>query len=193
MTNHLHIPKMRGIVQYVVACLFVLAALLQGCESPADEVLPLESQAHANEPLNHKREDKKSLPHQELARLRAAVARYHNIENAIADGYDLDLTGYRNQMGHHYLKMALLDGNFELERPELLMYVQGPNERWRFVGVEYAVPIQDMNNIPPPPAGFSGNADVWAVNDEFDVWTLHVWVGLNNPHGIFAPHNPRLP
>lgn len=181
-----------GVFPQLLAGIFIFSTLLMGCETPGEEALPqpphlLENDGHA------RGSEWKNLPHKELAQLRAATARYHKIENALADGYDFDLTGYRSQMGHHYLKLSLLDGNFELDRPEVIMYVQEPKERWRFVGVEYAVPIQDMNNIPPPPAGFTGEADVWAVNHEFDVWTLHVWIGLNNPNGIFASHNPRLP
>lgn len=179
-------------INYVFATFLGFTALLMSCETPVDEVLPQEHQTHANVSTTQN-QDMKTLPHQELAKLRAAVARYHNIKHAIADGYDYDLTGYRSQMGHHYLKFSLLDQNFELERPELLMYIKQPNGHWRFVGVEYAVPILDMNNIPQPPEGFTGNADEWAVNFEFEVWTLHVWVGLNNPDGIFASHNPLLP
>ena len=177
---------------YVFGCMLISAAFLMSCETPADEVLPLDPQAHANVTTTQQ-EGKKDLPHQELAKLRAAVARYHNIKHAIEDGYTLEFTGYRHQMGFHYLKPSLLDDQFELERPEVLMYAPAPNGGLRFVGVEYATTIADMNNPPAAPEGFTGDADVWAINTEFNVWTLHVWVGLNNPNGIFAPHNPRLP
>lgn len=26
-----------------------------------------------------------------------------------------------------------------------------------------------------------------------DLWTLHAWVHLKNPEGVFAGHNPDLP
>ena len=177
---------------YLLICLLLSGTYMMSCESPADEVLPLESHMHANE-STAKKQNKQELPHQELAKLRHAVARYHNIKHAIADGYTLEFTGYRSHMGFHYLKPELLDGQFELERPEVLMYAPAPNGGLRFVGVEYATLIPDMNNPPAAPEGFTGSADVWAINTEFNVWTLHVWVGLNNPNGIFAPHNPRLP
>ena len=165
---------------------------MMSCETAADEVLPLEQQSHANITTAQK-QNKHDLPHQELAKLRKAVARYHNIKHALEDGYTLEFTGYRSHMGFHYLKPALLDDQFELERPEVLMYAPAPNGKLRFVGVEYATLIPNMNNPPAAPAGFTGDADVWAINTEFNVWTLHVWVGLHNPHGIFASHNPRLP
>lgn len=127
--------------------------------------MPLESQAPANvSAATHV--DTQTLPQHELARLRAVVARYHNIEHAIADGYTLEFTGYRSHMGFHYLKPALLDYTFELERPEVLMYAPAPNGGLRFVGVEYATTIEDMHNPPAAPEGFSGNADLWAINTE---------------------------
>lgn len=177
---------------YLVACLLGLGAVLTGCEIYGEEVLPLEINADAKVGAA-KKQDKMQLSHQELAKLRATVARYHNIKNALTDGYELEFTGYRSQMGFHYLKPPLLDDQFEPELPEVLIYVPAPNGGLRFVGVEYATLIPDMDNPPAAPEGFSGSADVWAINTEFEVWTLHVWVGLNNPNGIFAPQNPRLP
>lgn len=137
--------------------------------------------------------ENKDLPHQEIAKLRAAMVKYHDLENAQADGYNIPATDYVSKMGFHYLNLGLLDQEFELERPELLLYVPKPNGELKFVGVEYATPIEDLNNPPPPPEGFSGDADHWVINHEAGLWTLHVWVGLPNPDGIFAAQNPRLP
>ena len=39
-----------------------------------------------------------------------------------------------------------------------------------------------------PPEGFVGNEDQWAIIGSF--WTLHAWVGLENPNGVFTPINP---
>lgn len=130
---------------------------------------------------------------QELQQLRNAVSTYDAIENAINDGYDNEFTGYRTQMGFHYLNGSLLDDTFEAGKPEVLLYAPYDNDSLRFVAVEYAVPIADMENPPPAPEGFTGNEDVWEINTEFKVWTLHVWVGLDNPNGIFIPKNPVLP
>ena len=129
----------------------------------------------------------------EVERLKDAIAPLTNLDQAIGAGYDTDLTGYRTQMGHHYLKPELLDNTFELTKPEVLLFAPDANEVMQFVAVEYAVPIEDMDNPPPPPEGFTGDADVWEINTEFNVWTLHVWVGRENPHGIFAARNPTLP
>jgi hypothetical protein len=130
---------------------------------------------------------------QEVERLKTAVAPYHDINRAKEHGYDVDLTGYRTQMGHHYLKGSLLDEQFEVEKPEVLLYAPDGEGKLQLVGVEYATPITDMANPPPPPQGFTGDVDAWAINTEFNVWTLHVWIELGNPEGIFAPMNPKLP
>jgi len=130
---------------------------------------------------------------EEVEQLQTAVAPYHDINGAKEDGYDVDLTGYRTQMGHHYLKGSLLDEQFEVEKPEVLLYAPDGAGKLQLVGVEYATVIANMDNPPPPPEGFTGDADAWAINTEFNVWTLHVWIELDNPNGIFAPMNPRLP
>ncbi len=129
----------------------------------------------------------------EIIRLRKKMRQFHNFRVAIAQGYDTDVTGYVPQMGHHYLKGSLLDDDFELEKPELLMYAPDGMGGMKFVGVEYAVPIADINNPPEAPEGFTGDSDDWHINYEFNLWTLHVWVGLDNPNGIFEPLNPTLP
>ena len=137
-------------------------------------------------------DDKVELWQPEMEKLRAAITPYDFIEHAEHDGYDNEVTGYRTQMGFHYLNVGLLDDKFEVEKPELLLYAPDENNKLKFVAVEYAVPIEDLNNPPPAPEGFKGDDDVWEINTEFKLWTLHVWVKLENPDGIFAPHNPTL-
>lgn len=127
----------------------------------------------------------------ELARARRATAKYHDISEAIADGY-ADINVFMPQMGFHYLRSANLDANFDPERPELLVYAPDLCEsRMRLVAVEYAVPI----NLSPdaPPEGFTGDADMWHRNEQFGLGTLHAWIWYRNPDGVFAAYNPRVP
>ena len=155
---------------YFIMLLLVAASLLMNCDD----------------------DDKVELWQPEVERLRAAITPYDFIEHAKHDGYDNEVTGYRTQMGYHYLKASILDDKFEVEKPEILLYAPDDNNDLKFVAVEYAVPIADLNNPPPVPEGFKGDADVWEINTEFKLWTLHVWVKLENPNGIFASHNPSL-
>jgi hypothetical protein len=129
-----------------------------------------------------------SILQKELASVRAATAKYHDINQAIADGY-ADINLYVPHMGWHYLNSGLLDGTFDPEKPELLVYANSPSGGLQLVAVEYAVPLSLSQD---PPEGFTGDQDVWDVNTEFQLWTLHCWVWYNNPDGIFAEYNPRV-
>ena len=126
---------------------------------------------------------------QELARARAATAKYHSLAVAEADGYQFDHC--EEGEGCHWFNFAIYDGTFDPEFPEALNYVQKPNGEWRLVAVEYIV----IGSDPPPPApeGFTGDGDVWRFFTEgFTDWELTAWIWLNNPDGVFAWKNPRL-
>ena len=127
----------------------------------------------------------------ELARARGATAKYHDIAQAEADGY-VNINEYMSGEGFHYVNFALVDCNFDPEHPEALLYAPVPHEnRLRLVGVEYAMPLGCSNAAP---AGFSGDADVWREDTEgLGLWELNAWLWLNNPNGVFANTNPRVP
>ncbi len=120
---------------------------------------------------------------------RRATARYQRIENALADGY-ADIDVFIPGMGNHYLKADRLDDRFDPSRPELLVYWPAGHGRMRLVAVEYAVRLALSPD--QPPEGFTGSADVWDRNETFQLWTLHAWVWMDNPDGVFSPLNPRL-
>jgi hypothetical protein len=128
---------------------------------------------------------------QELREARRATARYHDIEQAIADGYE-NFGLYESGEGHHYVKFSLIDGTFDPAQPEMLLYSPVPGEgRLELAGVEYLIPT---SLSPDPPAGFTGNSDQWRNDMEgFGLWELNVWIWLHNPGGIFADRNPRVP
>ena len=119
------------------------------------------------------------------------MRRFHNFQVAQAQGWTEDLTGYVPNMGHHYVNMELLDGTFELLKPEALLYVPDGDGGWEFVGVEYLVPMDALEDPSTPPEGYIGDEDEWAIVGPF--WTLHAWVGLENPDGVFHPTNLDVP
>jgi hypothetical protein len=136
--------------------------------------------------------DTRLLPetYQELARAYAATAKYHDIEQALLDGYvqaSPDIPGE----GFHFVKPSLVDCKFEPEAPEVLHYAFVPKEnRLQLVGVEYVVPLA----CGAAPEGFTGDADEWEHEvGGPPVWSLNVWIWLHNPNGIFAPLNPLVP
>jgi hypothetical protein len=128
---------------------------------------------------------------QQLLRARRATARYKEIAQAEADGY-VNIDIYEEGEGLHYVNFSLVDGNFDPEHPEVLLYARLPHKNClELVAVEYAVPL---SLSPGPPSGFTGHHDVWRENSEgLGLWELNVWLWLPNSNGIFAFKNPRVP
>lgn len=124
-----------------------------------------------------------SLPLEELAEAKAAAGRYHDIRQAIADGYH-DTGIVLPNMGRHFINEDLLDTRFEANRPELLVY--SPDST-KLLAVEYAQPLTAT-----PPDGFEGDADQWIPFGGV-FWTLHAWVWKDNPDGVFNPTNSQVP
>ncbi len=122
----------------------------------------------------------------ELRQAKAASAKYQNIENALRDGYR-DIEVVVENMGHHFMKMDLVDGEFDFSKPELLVYNKDHSGKQQLVAVEYAVPLSA-----PRPDGFTGSGDVWDGNAGFSLWLLHAWVWEYNPMGVFNPTNPSV-
>jgi hypothetical protein len=145
--------------------------------------------------MNSDEEFKKSHKHLhwftvlELLQARWATAKYRSIQRAKDEGYaDIDVRV--ENMGHHYMKLALVDGKFDIDKPEILVYNKNANGTFTLVAVEYAVPIELTPN--KAPRGFTGNADVWDRNTTFGLWLLHAWVWYKNPEGVFNPTNPNV-
>jgi hypothetical protein len=122
----------------------------------------------------------------ELQQARFATAKYKNIENAIADGYQ-DIHVDMENMGHHFMKASLVDDQFDISHPEILVYNKDERGIQQLVAVEYAVPLQYSQ-----PEGFTGSGDVWDGNTGFGLWLLHAWVWDYNPDGVFKPMNPTV-
>lgn len=127
----------------------------------------------------------------EVDQVRAATAKYADINVATDEGF-FDASGFVPNMGHHYVLPPRMDGTFELEKPEIILYAPDNNGDMEFVAVEYAVPIEDLDNPGLPPEGFTGDQDEWEINPHLSQWQLHVWLVKENPDGIFAPTNPEI-
>jgi hypothetical protein len=122
----------------------------------------------------------------QLAQVRAATARYHDVEVAIADGFAPPpdghcVSGPDGAMGYHYVNGTRI-GQLDPTRPQALLYVPEADGRLRLVGVEYLHP---------------GGGELFG--ETFADWSplgdataLHVWLWQANPSGMFAPYNPNL-
>lgn len=147
-----------------------------------------------------------------LAQIRRATARYHRVEQALADGwgappepeapapispcvddsFPVDLGADLGGMGHHYINLKLMDGELDPLTPEILLYEPTKNGRFRLVGVEYVVPF----GVEPREAD-GGTApellgQTFHPSEGAGGWALHVWTWKNNPAGLFADFNPNV-
>lgn len=131
----------------------------------------------------------------DLARVRAATARFHDVATAQAAGYVPGSpceTSPAGGMGVHYVNPELMaDPALDPGRPEILLYDTRPDGELRLVGVEWWVP--DMGQERPEILGvpfdgpMAGHAPGMPVH-----YDLHVWVWRNNPEGMTAQWNPNV-
>lgn len=127
----------------------------------------------------------------EINQAKEATSKYLDVTVATNEGF-FDASGFVPNMGHHYILPQRIDDTFDVESPEILLYVPDSSGKMQFVAIEYAVPVEDIENPGNPPEGFSGNQDEWHLNTDLKQWQLHVWIIKDNPDGIFAPHNPTI-
>lgn len=128
----------------------------------------------------------------ELAQLESITRYFDTAPEALAQGFDSTGTVYVTGMGHHWPNVSRIDGVFNSNEPEFVLYKQNAAGVWEFVAVEYAV-VPDPTDPTRAPEGFFGDQDAWAFNTAQGVWTLHCWIELDNSDGIFAPMNPLIP
>ncbi len=132
----------------------------------------------------------------EIAQLRRLVAPFHDFDAAVAAGWFAQITPCLEApglgaMGFHYGNLAFIGdaGTVELLQPELLLYEPRKNGKLRFVGVEYIVLFADHPATEAPPT---------LLGQEFEqvpdagLWGLHIYVGRQNPSGIFSAWNPKV-
>ncbi len=133
-----------------------------------------------------------------LADLRAATAKYHNIEVAIADGYEQGspcVSSEDGGMGYHFVNFDNVDGTFDPTMPEALLYEEHKNGQMKLVGVEFIIVKVpwDLENDMIPYFGMQVFDEAFApIPLPFDNYQLHAWIWKNNPSGIFAKYNPNV-
>ncbi len=138
----------------------------------------------------------------ELAAVRAATARFHSLDAALARGYGefyvcTDETG-RGAMGQHYVNGALVgDAVLDATRPEALMFEPKPGGGSRLVGVEWVVFEAAWRE-----AGHTGTPSLFGRSlqrvgepNRYGIpafYQLHAWIWKPNPAGTFEDWNPRV-
>ena len=143
----------------------------------------------------------------DLAAVRAATAKFHNVHAAIAAGYEL---GYVNgagvqiitgciahptagAMGYHYFNKQLIDDNaVDVLQPEGLVYRPGPDGKLQLAAVEYVVPgaLSNPPGVSVAPTVFGREMVILVPAVGF--YTLHAWIWSHNPAGMFAHWSPEV-
>jgi hypothetical protein len=139
----------------------------------------------------------------DLAQVRQATAKYHNVNVALADGFIETphcVASPEGGMGIHFIHPArLMDPAENILEPEILLYVK-TDEGMKLAGVEYfygigAPDTPVPNPAPPAPILFGRPFDGPMPHHEPGQpphYDLHVWVWQANPSGMFAPFNPNV-
>lgn len=140
-----------------------------------------------------------TLPPDVLAQLDAltlSVLPFFNYDVAVSAGWDTILgecvESPMGGMGYHVHNMdQLMNGHLNLLRPEVLLFAPTEDGSMQFHGVEYIIPA-DLWNEPFAPE-FLGQELHFNPNvPPNGIWALHVWVGSENPDGVFADFNPNV-
>ena len=125
----------------------------------------------------------------QLAQVRAATAKHHDSEEAILDGY-VPLGGCVSlptgpAMGIHYVNLQKVDGEININEPEILVYAPEIDGGLRLVAVEYMIPKVLVTELPELYGRHFHEGPM-------DTWTLHAWVWRNNPAGMFEDFNSKV-
>jgi hypothetical protein len=146
-----------------------------------------------------------SITAKELAAVRQATVKYHDVSVAEADGFvavshcTLNADGTAG-MGIHYGNIArLMDPAINLLEPELLLY-EPSGDGLKLVAVEYMFAIGPPDspipaNPPPAPELLGRVFDGPMLGHEPGMpphYDFHVWLWKANPNGIFTPFNPNV-
>jgi hypothetical protein len=154
----------------------------------------------------------------ELRRAQQVAARFPTAADALAAGYR-KITNYYPGIAAHYIHEDYVDGEFELTRPEMLLY-DGDGRRAGMVGLSY---LLQKEGDEEPTAGFTGPNDHYhrhvglcfrngvvvagsnSTEEEcaraggrkgfgFNGWMSHVWIvpGCESDWGVFSGANPTL-
>jgi len=154
----------------------------------------------------------------ELRQARKVSERYATGAAAKADGYR-PITPYLPGIAAHYMKFSIVDGTFDIDNPEMLLF-DGSGDDAKIVGLSYFI---RQPGEAEPTQGFVGDNDHYhrhfglcvgaggvigdsATSEEeckamggrksggSSGWMSHAWIvpGCESPWGVFSGENPVL-
>jgi alpha-tubulin suppressor-like RCC1 family protein len=127
----------------------------------------------------------------QLDTLRSRVEPFADFELARAEGWRTRATSCLETpaggLGYHYANRSLIEDDLlRAEEPEALLYEPREDGSLRLVGVAFVVPFMFADQ---PPRIFDQEL---IAQEVAGVWALHVWIGPENPDGLFAPAHPGV-
>jgi hypothetical protein len=157
----------------------------------------------------------------QLAKVRQATARFHDVDAAIAAGYAVWSpdpfapnatcpTSGEGNMGYHLVNVGLRGGAanpaggdavIDPLRPEMLLYEKRADGKLHLVGVEYLVftaaweRVNGAGAAPPTVFGEPLPASLHTFPGNANPiphYELHAWIWASNPLGMFYPWNPTV-
>ena len=154
----------------------------------------------------------------ELTTARSVALSYPTAADATAAGW-VRVTPYVPGIAAHYMNFGYVDGTFEVDKPEMILY-DGSGPDARVIGLSYYVLHESESE---PSQGFTGNNDHYhrhvglcvsgagVIGDTTTTeeesaalggrkqeggagWMSHAWVvpGCESPWGVFSAANPLL-
>jgi hypothetical protein len=141
---------------------------------------------------------------QDLAAVRRATDKYHDVNVALADGFIRTPQCVQEEglggMGIHFINPArIMNPTINMLEPEILLYLE-TDDGMKLTAVEYMFPIGRPdapipNPAPPAPVLFGQSFNGPMVGHEPGQpphYDLHVWIWQANPAGIFTQYNPNV-
>jgi hypothetical protein len=147
-----------------------------------------------------------------LKQLRQATVKYHDVNNAVADGYVapnggcVEPPGAGGAMGYHYVNRDdVHNGDLTAGiggdplKPEAMLYAPEANGDLKLVAVEWIVRDADQNLLTNDdrPVLFDQPFQGPMLAHPGEGWMqihydLHAWIWKDNPNGVFAQYNPDV-
>jgi hypothetical protein len=164
--------------------LFCIGLIFGGCETATEPRLPeaagIQAAAAAIADRN-----------MQIATLRRATARYHDVTAAMADGFvplgicEADAQG---ATGFAYANLDRFDAILDATQPEVLFYESSKGGQLTLVAVELLIPTPLWTGNGAP--SFLGQDLI--EEEEFGIMGIHLWIWRHNPNGLFASFNPNV-
>ena len=144
---------------------------------------------------------------QQLAKVKAALNKYEDVNVAKAAGYapaspcemtptSAGASWWAGAMGVHFVNNALMKpGPLNPMKPPILVYLPTAGGGFQLVAAEYFKPDADQNvktdGDRPTLFGRAFDGPMLGHGPGMPIhYDLHVWLWKHNPSGLFAPFNP---